>query len=234
MAEAIAGISVREGYNPKDYTLTAFGGAGGQHACGVADRLQMNRILFPAQAGLLSAFGLMHARTERFSERQVLQSWKDIHSEFPRWMEVMEEEARLSMIGEGFEPDQIEISRRLLEVRLPGQETCETLDWSRDQDPVEQFLRRYREIYGYTPNSKDFELVSLRVIASSKPPPAELETFEEERPLASQNHVRCHLEGVPCEIPVWDRRHLRSGDWVSGPAIVRIVSYLMEIEAGRP
>ena len=82
MAEAIAGISVREGYNPKDYTLTAFGGAGGQHACGVADRLQMNRILFPAQAGLLSAFGLMHARTERFSERQVLQSWKDIHSNF--------------------------------------------------------------------------------------------------------------------------------------------------------
>lgn len=221
MAEAIAGISVREGYNPKDYTLTAFGGAGGQHACGVADRLQMNRILFPAQAGLLSAFGLMHARTERFSERQVLQSWKDIHSEFPRWMEVMEEEARLSMIGEGFEPDQIEISRRLLEVRLPGQETCETLDWSRDQDPVEHFLRRYREIYGYTPNSKDFELVSLRVIASSKPPPAELETFEEERPLASQNHVRCHLEGVPCEIPVWDRRHLRSGDWVSGPAIIQ-------------
>ena len=63
--------------------------------------------------------------------------------------------------------------------------------------------------------------MSLRVIASSKPPPAELETFEEERPLESQNHVRCHLEGVPCEIPVWDRRHLRSGDWVSGPAIIQ-------------
>jgi len=78
MAEAIRSISVRRGYDPAEYTLVAFGGAGGQHACAVADRLGVATVLIPTDAGLLSALGLGHAVIERFAQRQVLEPLADL------------------------------------------------------------------------------------------------------------------------------------------------------------
>ena len=72
MADAIRGISLRRGYDPAEHALVAFGGAGGQHACGVAARLGIRHVLVPPDAGLLSALGIGHAPLERFAERQVL------------------------------------------------------------------------------------------------------------------------------------------------------------------
>ena len=72
MANAIRKVSVAEGYDPSDHALVSFGGAGGQHACGVAERLGMKKILSPGDSGLLSAYGLSQARLERISEQSVL------------------------------------------------------------------------------------------------------------------------------------------------------------------
>ena len=62
MANAIRKISIEEGYDPANHALVAFGGAGGQHACGVAELLGMDRVLLPKDSGLLSAYGLSCAR----------------------------------------------------------------------------------------------------------------------------------------------------------------------------
>ena len=72
MANAIRKVSVAEGYDPSWHALVSFGGAGGQHACGVAERLGMKKILSPGDSGLLSAYGLSQARLERISEKSVL------------------------------------------------------------------------------------------------------------------------------------------------------------------
>ena len=72
MADAIREISVRQGYDPADHSLLAFGGAGPQHACAVAALLGIGRVIVPADAGLLSAVGLGAATIERFAVRQVL------------------------------------------------------------------------------------------------------------------------------------------------------------------
>ncbi len=72
MADAVRRISVRRGYDPSEYALVAFGGAGGQHACSLAELLGMERVLVPEDAGLLSALGLGSALVERFAQRQVL------------------------------------------------------------------------------------------------------------------------------------------------------------------
>jgi 5-oxoprolinase (ATP-hydrolysing) len=72
MATAIRKVSVAEGYDPADHALVSFGGAGGQHACGVATRLGISKILSPGDSGLLSAYGLMQARLERVKEESVL------------------------------------------------------------------------------------------------------------------------------------------------------------------
>ncbi|CAN5875215.1 hypothetical protein BH11VER1_BH11VER1_32570 [soil metagenome] len=72
MADAIRKISVLEGYDPAEYALLAFGGAGPQHACDVAELLGITTILAPHHAGILSAVGLQEALPEGFAERQVL------------------------------------------------------------------------------------------------------------------------------------------------------------------
>jgi len=76
MAEAIRHISVRKGIDPAAYSLIAFGGAGGQHACRVAELLGMEEVILPGDAGLLSAVGLGHAVIERFAQREVLRPLK--------------------------------------------------------------------------------------------------------------------------------------------------------------
>ncbi len=78
MAEAIRHISVRKGIDPAGYSLVAFGGAGGQHACRVAELLGIGDVLLPADAGLLSAVGLGHAVVERFAQREVLRPLDEI------------------------------------------------------------------------------------------------------------------------------------------------------------
>ena len=78
MADAIRGISLRRGYDPAEYALVAFGGAGAQHACAVATLLGVAQVLVPPDAGLLSALGLGAAVVERFAERQVLQPLADV------------------------------------------------------------------------------------------------------------------------------------------------------------
>src|SRR5207342_3407707 len=60
MADAIKKISVQQGHDPRDFTLLSFGGAGGQHACALANLLDMNDVLVPYDAGLLSAYGIGH------------------------------------------------------------------------------------------------------------------------------------------------------------------------------
>ncbi|MEM9016210.1 MAG: hydantoinase/oxoprolinase family protein, partial [Verrucomicrobiota bacterium] len=71
MADAIQTISIRDGADPADYALLAFGGAGPLHACEIAERLAIETILVPGEAGLLSAYGLERASVERFAESQV-------------------------------------------------------------------------------------------------------------------------------------------------------------------
>ena len=68
MAMAIRKISVEQGYDPRDHTIVSFGGAGGQHVCGVAKRLGVTSVLSPADSGLLSAYGLSMSKIERIVE----------------------------------------------------------------------------------------------------------------------------------------------------------------------
>src|SRR5690606_10305936 len=81
MAGAIRSVSSRKGVDPAEYALGAFGGAGGLHACGVASRLGMTRIIVPARAGLLSAVGVASAAVEEFAERQILRPLGEVEGE---------------------------------------------------------------------------------------------------------------------------------------------------------
>ena len=234
MAEAIRGISIREGHDPRTHTLTAFGGAGGQHACAVAEILQMEQILFPAQAGLLSAWGLMHAQTERVAERQILQPWQEVADSFECLVHELEEEACRAMTIEGYKPEDIKVTRRLVELRQVGQESSETIDWKPGMDLEEAFLERYQEVYGYRPEGgrSGFELMACRVIASSATSIQERESFDRKQVAQPEHQIRSHVLGQWQSIPVMRREHLKPGDWLCGPAIIQDTFGTLVIDPG--
>ncbi len=160
MAEAIRTISVREGYDPAEHVLVAFGGAGPGHACAVAEALGMRQILVPGEAGLLSAAGVAAACPERFASLTVL---RPLAAELPRLPDRLREleAAALRQLGAGGG-----VARRIAELRIAGQESTLEFEVGAPGDLPQQFATRFRELFGYPPPArKEVELVALRVSA---------------------------------------------------------------------
>ncbi|WP_309709543.1 hydantoinase B/oxoprolinase family protein [Armatimonas sp.] len=161
MADAIRQISVRKGYDPTEHALVAFGGAGGQHACALAEKLGIRTILIPPDQSLLSAFGIAHARHERFAERQVLRLLTQ--TDVSAILAELETEA-LNALGEAGE-----VTRRIARLRLLGQET--PLEVPVISALADAFCEHFTQLYGYAPDpSRAIELESLRVVVARTHP----------------------------------------------------------------
>ncbi len=163
MAEAIRDISLRRGYDPAEHALVAFGGAGGQHACALAELLGIARIVVPRDAGLLSALGLGAAVVERFAQRQVLQPLTSVRDRLPAWFGELADEAVAAVAAEGVPKAEVRVRRRLLHLRFTGQEEALAVESRDGETPEEAFATAYREIYGYAPEGRSIELESIRV-----------------------------------------------------------------------
>ena len=173
MAEAIRGVSVREGCDPRDFALLAFGGAGPQHACAVAEKLGVDRVLIPADAGLLSAWGLERARRQEQRVKQVLRPFEATADLTDAWR-ALADDASVSIACPEL--------RWLADLRLVGQDSVLTVEAADPGDSTEYLTRafadEYRKLYGYPPpENRALELVALRVVAEEKSEPSLTETF---------------------------------------------------------
>jgi 5-oxoprolinase (ATP-hydrolysing) len=221
MAEAIRGISLRRGYDPADYALVAFGGAGGQHACAVAELLGIKRAVVPRDAGLLSALGLGAAVVERFAQRQILEPLTAVRDRLPGWLADLEREATAAVEAEGVPPDCVRVRRRLLHLRFAGQEEALPVEVRDGESPEEGFATAYREIYGYAPEGRAIELESLRVVASALPEGIPLDDEPEvPREAIAAGTRRVWIGGHWTGVMIFDRATLRAGDVFRGPALV--------------
>lgn len=204
MADAIRTISVREGSDPADYALLAFGGAGPLHACAIAERLGMKTILVPGEAGVLSAYGLECAGIERVAERQIDRPVED--PALPDLFTSVENEALTSLIEAG---ETGTITRRLAELRLSGQDATLTLEVGLSGSLAEAFGARYRTIFGYEPPAgRTVEVVSYRAIAGTG---RRITRHEIRERSALTTHDASFL----------DRSSLLPGDTVTGPRVIQ-------------
>lgn len=212
MAEAIRSISLRRGYDPAEYALVAFGGAGAQHACALAELLGIGHVVVPRDAGLLSALGLGAAVVERFAHRQVLEPLARVADRLSGWLDELGREALDAVAAEGVSGV---VRRRIVNLRFVGQDEALPIE----AEPFEDaFASAYREIYGYAPEGRAIEVESIRVVASST---------EEDVPsepvvggAAAARTRRCRLSGAWSEVPVYDRIALAPGSVFPGPALV--------------
>ncbi|MGB0370843.1 MAG: hydantoinase B/oxoprolinase family protein [Opitutales bacterium] len=163
MADALRLISIKEGFDPAEFTMVAFGGAGGQHACSLARLAGMRRVLIPGYAGILSAYGLSQA--------------KDALVRMHRIQKPLSDASRLSDLLDGLLDEVNAIAEQKLgrysswidlEVRFVGQETALDLRWENDIDALsEQFIARYQTLFGYEPQGRNIEVVNARCRAQA-------------------------------------------------------------------
>lgn len=212
MAEAIKAISIREGYDPSDYSLIAFGGAGGQHGCEIAELLGMNEVLCPRDGGILSALGLKESQDSVLESRQVRilephQNRKEIES----ILFSLEKICLEKMNKRGLSDHQVFRESYIAEVKIHGQSHSEII-YFKDVNCIEENFRdQYTKVFGYYPESKELQLQldSLRVLYASKPNHIEEESYNE--------------ISMPCEEgqKIYTRSELTLNQIIPGPAIIQ-------------
>lgn len=168
MAAAIRRISVARGFDPRDYALLAFGGAGGLHACGVAALLGISTVILPYDAGLLSAYGIGQARVERFAERQVLELLEDCRQTLPLIVGQLLEQAASALKSEGFPTEDIEVLHQLIRLRFLGQSSSIEIDWDGASDLAVQMEIQYRHLFGHYPTGRSIEVESVRLVCGTR------------------------------------------------------------------
>ncbi|MDQ7013018.1 MAG: hydantoinase B/oxoprolinase family protein [Planctomycetota bacterium] len=168
MAEAIRRITVRRGHDPADHALVAFGGAGPQHACAIAELLGMDRVIVPPDAGLLSAVGLTIAALERTCAAQVLLPLDETLGTLDTQLDDLEAHARAALPANVRQENRPVTSRRSAELRFAGQDDILELDADETHDLAARFAARSRAVFGYLPSNTAIELVTLRVTVAVK------------------------------------------------------------------
>ncbi len=237
MAAAIRKVSIAKGYDPADYTLTTFGGAGGQHACAIADALHIPRVLCSPYAGVLSALGIGTAPIKRVREHSVnaALSAGSIH-------EILHSAKRVAgellneLRADGVRPSAATQTKTTLDVCYAGQSTWLTVHTGSPQTIRAEFERHHRQLYGYIHAARDLEIRVLRVEVSA----ASQSRFSSAESLptssAKSSHYgtqvrqsadipasRTHTMTVPREartVPLYTRETLDSAASLVGPTIL--------------
>lgn len=163
MADAIRRISVAQGQDPRDYDLVSFGGAGSQHACGIAKLLGIRRILCGAHGGILSALGMDLARRSWSREANLGLSHEEFLAEEAAILKRLRQEIRQEAAFDGVsQPDSLEETRQL-EIRLRGQDHCLSIPREDGLHVEEAFQKRHQEIFGFSLPDIPIDIHSIRV-----------------------------------------------------------------------
>jgi 5-oxoprolinase (ATP-hydrolysing) len=189
MAQAIRRISIQKGFDPSGHIMTAFGGAGAQHALAVAEKLKMTRVLVPSDAGLLSAYGLQQAAPEQFATRQVLKPLSEMETNLSSILEELENEAKTGLEQQGAEAGAIEITKKQLFLRFRGQDTSLDIDLHDGMELRSAFRSQYESHYGHWIEDREIELEAVRVKASEKTAPESREPAEQATPAGAPGAV---------------------------------------------
>jgi N-methylhydantoinase A/oxoprolinase/acetone carboxylase beta subunit len=164
LERAVRGVTIERGHDPADFTLVAFGGAGGLHAARLAESLGCRRILIPRTAGTLSAVGCLAADVRRDVARAILEPASAASGGSEGWFEALEREAEEALRAEGVPPERRTTSRSL-SMRYRGQSYEVDVAADGEGAPAERFHRAHAERYGYARPEAPVEIVAARVAA---------------------------------------------------------------------
>jgi N-methylhydantoinase A len=229
MERAIRRISVERGYDPRLFTLVAFGGAGPLHACEMAANLQIGRVLVPPVPGVLSALGMLAAAPTRDYSQTVMRPAGEGPESLARWLAAafgpLEQRATAEMTAAGHPPETVTM-RPALDMRYTGQSHELTVLLSEGEGYAavpELFHAAHEQRYGYRQPEEGVEIVTVRLtaVAESRPPRFEPEPMRPSRPEGAViGRKPVWFDRRPHETTQYDRTQLRPGDHLPGPAVI--------------
>ena len=212
MVRALRVISVERGLDPREFALLAFGGAGGMHACALAEELGMETVLVPRAGGVLSALGLAISDLRHDYVNPYLVGLENVEKEeFEKKFEKMESSA-----SEDLEDPEYD---RRADLRYRGQSFELTVEADSLEKLEERFHAAHEQRYGYRMDDESVELVNLRLISTVPVEKPELDEPEPEGEAESGTR-EANFDGEWQEVAVLDREKMGKGSEVSGPAIV--------------
>lgn len=220
MADAIKKISVQQGYDPHEFALLSFGGAGGQHACALASMSGIKQVLVPYDAGLLSAYGMGQAVIEQFEEELVLQSWAAFSKELDSTLQRLADKARQHLIRDDLPQDTIQWKKSLLFLRFYGQETAIEIEYQAGDRVLESFRKKYVAVYGHW-IEREIEVESVKVLVAAEPirtkrSSKRISTYKPPASKAGNMYIR----GKRVQGDIYQWENLRPGAHINGPALV--------------
>ncbi|MHB9863148.1 hydantoinase B/oxoprolinase family protein [Streptomyces sp. YIM S03343] len=223
IANAVKRISVQKGHDVTRYALTTFGGAGGQHACMVADSLGIRTVLVPPMAGVLSALGIGLADTTAMREQSVETPLEP--AAMPAVLKTaddLEGAARAELLAEDVREDRITVARRA-QLRYDGTDTTLTVDLTEPDAMRRAFEERHRVTYSFVLDRPVVvEALSVEATGITEPPDLSALAAHADRTAeaAAPATVRLHTGGAWRDVPLHRRADLTPGETVTGPAII--------------
>ena len=235
MANAIKFISVQRGHDVTGYTLATFGGAGGQHACLVADALGMTRIFAHPLAGVLSAYGMGLADQIAMREQAVeLALSPAVMTELDARLAALADEARHDLLAQGVEGERIGVSCHA-HLRYDGTDSAIVVPFDSAESMVAQFESAYRKRYSFLMPGKALvvEAISVEAVGAAEEPVDESANLPARNgPLQAARIVPMFSGGQWHDTELYRREDMRPGDIVRGPAIIAEANATNIVEPG--
>jgi N-methylhydantoinase A len=223
MEKAVRVISLERGHDPRDYSLIAFGGAGGLHACDLADALEMRNVLIPVFPGGLSALGILRADVVQEFSRTVLlpaDAARKNPSPLKSLVNELQHQAAKSLQSEGFTRNTMHFHHSF-DMRYIGQ--AYDLNIPATKNTIETFHRAHQQRYGYHDSNKAVEIVNLRCRATGiadKPPTTKIPNVRNGKKSIPSQPSQLLFDGETHHAKLYRRDDLLAGHQIPGPATI--------------
>src|SRR5438270_4291867 len=243
MERALRVVSIERGYDPREFALVAFGGAGGLHACELAEAMAIPTVVIPARPGALSAFGILVSDVVKDYSRTLLWRFaghlrREVRQALPqakleKEFRKLEATARKEFRAERWRGALH--SERSLDLRYRGQGY--ELNVPATANVAARFHDEHQRRYGYHHAGREIELVTLRLRVRLRTAPLEVARRRAARKasgrVAAVERAAVFFQGKAVTTPVFERRDLVPGRGMNGPAVITEYSATTVIPAGK-
>ncbi|MFN3933401.1 MAG: hydantoinase B/oxoprolinase family protein [Parvibaculum sp.] len=236
MANAIKKISVERGHNVTAYTLSCFGGAGGQHACLVADALGMKTVHIHPFSGLLSAYGIGLARIAASRARAIIRPFDDaLMPELDAAIAELTQDAAAELAAQGVDMADIEVTP-LLHLRYDGSDTALQTDYAaRDRAAaIASFEKAHKAQFGFSFENRSVVVEAVEIAAATRLRKTANQSASTPaiRSPDTDDIRKVHFNGAWLDTPIFRRASLAPGDRMAGPALIIEDNQTIVVEPG--
>ncbi len=232
MANAIKKISIQKGYDVTNYTMNCFGGAGGQHACHVADSLGISKVLIHPYAGVLSAYGMGLAEIRSIREGHLEQNIEEIENA-KTLINKLSLKAKEDLTKQGIENSSIKLVK-LAFLHYQGSHQNLEINFDTVKKMREAFEQEHKKRFGFFVNGRTIfaEMLTVEAIGKTTDNIKFLNISSQSKVTAPIAHKTMYVDNNKNSVPIYKRSDLKIEQKVIGPAIISEATGTNVIEKG--